>query len=40
MTGRRTDDGCTDGRKNNVALAHPYHEGKRCRSLVEFRLIV
>ena len=20
----------TDGQKNNVALAHPYHEGKSC----------
>ena len=27
---RRTDAGRTDGQKNNVALAHPYHEGKSC----------
>ena len=28
MTDRWTDDRQTDTQKNNVAPAHPYHEGK------------
>ena len=30
MTGKWTNDRLTDAQKNNAALAHPYHEGKRC----------
>ena len=30
VTDRWTNDGCTDARNNNVALAHPCYEGKQC----------
>ena len=39
MTDKWTDTR-TDGRTNNVAVAHPYHMGLDVGSLVEFRPVV
>ena len=30
QTNGRTTDALTDAQRNNAAIAHPYHERKRC----------
>ena len=38
--GANVADSVTDGRTNNVALTHPYHEGKSCSKLIKFCPVV